>query len=266
MIALLHVGYQPGPFDPAWANTGGDMTVLRQLGVSQGHQWVELMLNGMIFGGFRPPPGPYRDDRGVRASTGSRAAGRPRWIHRHAHVIRGRALPRRPTRSTCLRRSSSAATSGSRRFRVHQSPAALLDRYPECVVFSSDFNHNDGAGPPTAYYRECWAASTPRRRGLPRRQRRRVFARMGDPLPHAARGAVARTAKLFGTSPARWRSSPDRPGNRPRRIAGQGLAEAGASVVVSSRKQELCDEVAAGDRRRDGCRVPLGCSGLHVGD
>ncbi|MDQ1431109.1 MAG: hypothetical protein QOF40_1711, partial [Actinomycetota bacterium] len=51
MIALLHVGYQPASFDPAWANTAGDMMLLRQLGVSQGHQSVELMLNGMVFGG-----------------------------------------------------------------------------------------------------------------------------------------------------------------------------------------------------------------------
>ena len=51
MIAILHVGYQPASFDRVWANTAGDMMLLRQLGVSQGHQSVELMLNGMIFGG-----------------------------------------------------------------------------------------------------------------------------------------------------------------------------------------------------------------------
>ena len=51
MVALLHVGYQPASFDAAWANTAGDMMLLRQLGVSQGHQSVELMLNGMVFGG-----------------------------------------------------------------------------------------------------------------------------------------------------------------------------------------------------------------------
>ena len=38
MVALLHVGYQPASFDAAWANTAGDMMLLRQLGVSQGHQ------------------------------------------------------------------------------------------------------------------------------------------------------------------------------------------------------------------------------------
>jgi NAD(P)-dependent dehydrogenase (short-subunit alcohol dehydrogenase family) len=44
----------------------------------------------------------------------------------------------------------------------------------------------------------------------------------------------------------------------------EGLAEAGASVVVSSRKQALCDEVAAEIRDATGQRVlPLAC---HVGD
>ncbi len=44
----------------------------------------------------------------------------------------------------------------------------------------------------------------------------------------------------------------------------QGLAEAGANVVVSSRKQELCDEVAAEVRASTGVDVlALAC---HVGD
>jgi NAD(P)-dependent dehydrogenase (short-subunit alcohol dehydrogenase family) len=44
----------------------------------------------------------------------------------------------------------------------------------------------------------------------------------------------------------------------------EGLAEAGASVVVSSRKQELCDEVAAAVEASTGQRaLPLAC---HVGD
>ncbi len=44
----------------------------------------------------------------------------------------------------------------------------------------------------------------------------------------------------------------------------QGLAEAGATVVVSSRKQDLCDRVAAEIREATGATVlPLAC---HVGD
>ena len=51
MIALLHVGYNPASADPAWANVDGDMMLLRHLGVSQGYQSMQLILNGMVFGG-----------------------------------------------------------------------------------------------------------------------------------------------------------------------------------------------------------------------
>lgn len=48
------------------------------------------------------------------------------------------------------------------------------------------------------------------------------------------------------------------------RAIAEGLAAAGASVVVSSRKQELCDEVAAQISAATGADVlPLAC---HVGD
>ena len=48
------------------------------------------------------------------------------------------------------------------------------------------------------------------------------------------------------------------------RAMAQGFAEAGATVVVSSRKQELCDQVAAEIRASTGATVMgLAC---HVGD
>jgi NAD(P)-dependent dehydrogenase (short-subunit alcohol dehydrogenase family) len=48
------------------------------------------------------------------------------------------------------------------------------------------------------------------------------------------------------------------------RAMAEGLAAAGAAVVVSSRKQELCDAVAHDIRASSGARVlPLAC---HVGD
>jgi len=48
------------------------------------------------------------------------------------------------------------------------------------------------------------------------------------------------------------------------RAMAEGLAGAGATVVVSSRKQDLCDEVAGDIERSTGARaLPLAC---HVGD
>ena len=118
MIALLHVGYQPASFDPAWANTAGDMMLLRQLGVSQGHQTRGAHAQRHdLRRHVRPPPEPHRDDRGMWALLvrGRRSS---TWTHAT------RARSPRPgstwasTRSTCRRRSSCAATCASRRCRA----------------------------------------------------------------------------------------------------------------------------------------------------
>ena len=68
--------------------------------------------------------------------------------------------------------------------RLHQSPVALLDRYPECVTFSSDFNHNEGSGTPTAYYRDLLEGLAPAVvAGFMGDNVAERYARMGDPLP-----------------------------------------------------------------------------------
>jgi predicted TIM-barrel fold metal-dependent hydrolase len=154
MIALLHVGYQPASFDRAWANTAGDMMLLRQLGVSQGHQSVELMLNGMVFGGtFERHPDltvliaecglhwfagavDHMDSRDARKQADARL-----YLGDYPFGLSPSEFIRRNVRITPLPRP-------------HQSPVRLLADYPECVVFSSDFNHNEGSGTPTAYYRD----------------------------------------------------------------------------------------------------------------
>jgi predicted TIM-barrel fold metal-dependent hydrolase len=184
MIALLHVGYQPARFDRAWANTAGDMMLLRQLGVSQGHQSVELMLNGMVFGGtFDRHPNltvliaecglhwfegtvDHMEARNARRVPEARL-----YMGDYPFELSPAEFIRRNVRITPLPRR-------------HQSPLRLLDQFPECVAFSSDFNHNEGSGTPTAYYRELLA-------DVDVFQQRRFFAenilasyeRMGDPLP-----------------------------------------------------------------------------------
>jgi hypothetical protein len=68
--------------------------------------------------------------------------------------------------------------------RAHQSPAPLLATFPECVVFSSDYNHNEGSGSPTAYYDELLADLDPSvRAGFLGGTIAASYARMGDPLP-----------------------------------------------------------------------------------
>ncbi|HZP28735.1 MAG TPA: amidohydrolase family protein [Acidimicrobiia bacterium] len=184
MIALLHVGYQPASFDPAWANTAGDMMLLRQLGVSQGHQSVELMLNGLIFGGtFHRHPAltvliaecglywfagalDHMDSRDARVQPEARL-----YMGEYPFDLSPSEFARRNVRITPLPRR-------------HQSPVALLEQYPECVVFSSDFNHNEGSGTPTGYYRDLLAGvDEPVVAGFMGSNLAACYERMGDPLP-----------------------------------------------------------------------------------
>ena len=184
MIALLHVGYQPASFDRAWANTAGDMMLLRQLGVSQGHQSVELMLNGMVFGGtFDRHPNltvmiaecglywfagalDHMDSRDARKQPEARL-----YMGEYPFDLSPSEFVRRNVRITPLPR-------------LHQSPVPLLAEYPECLVFSSDFNHNEGSGTPTAYYRELLAdVDAAVASGFMGDNVADCYARMGDPLP-----------------------------------------------------------------------------------
>ena len=67
--------------------------------------------------------------------------------------------------------------------RRHQSPLGTLAVLPECVVFSSDYAHNEGNPEPTADYEELLADVDPvlRRRFLGGNIAD-CFERMGDPL------------------------------------------------------------------------------------
>jgi predicted TIM-barrel fold metal-dependent hydrolase len=184
MIALLHIGYQPASFDPAWANTAGDMMLLRQLGVSQGHQSVQLMLNGMVFGGtFDRHPDltvliaecglywfegtlDHMDSRDARTHAEARL-----YMGDYPFDLSPSEFVRRNVRITPLPR-------------LHQSPRRLLETYPECVVFSSDHNHNEGSSTPTAHYAEVLDGVDPVRvDGFLGANIAGAYARMGDPLP-----------------------------------------------------------------------------------
>jgi predicted TIM-barrel fold metal-dependent hydrolase len=187
MIALLHVGYQPAKFDRAWSNTAGDMMLLRQLGVSQGHQSVQLMLNGMVFGGTfhrHPDLTVLIAECGLHwfAGTVDNMEARDARRQPEARLYMGdypfdlspEEFVRRNVRITPLPRR-------------HQSPIELLRSFPECVVFSTDYNHNEGSGTPAAYYDELLAGVEPDvRDGFLGGNIADCYARMGDPLPHTA--------------------------------------------------------------------------------
>ena len=73
--------------------------------------------------------------------------------------------------------------------RPHQSPVRLLQELPECVVFSSDYAHNESNPEPIAHYEALLADVAPEvRAAFLGDNLAECFARTGDPLA-AASGA-----------------------------------------------------------------------------
>ena len=140
MVAFVHPATAPASIDPAWANYPDGM-VLRQLGASQSSQSAILMLNGMVFGGVfdrHPKLTVVFAELGIHWFAGApcstwRTAARP---FRSRRVYMGR-YPYELTPSEFVRRNVRITPLP----RAHQSPVQLLEEFPECVVFSSDYAH-----------------------------------------------------------------------------------------------------------------------------
>jgi predicted TIM-barrel fold metal-dependent hydrolase len=183
MMPILHVGFNPARFDPGWANVEGDMALLRQLGVSQGHQSIQIFLNGMIFGGaFERHP----DLTILIAETGIHwfAGTVEHMDQRDASRVRTAELFMGP-----YRWSLSPAEFVRRNIRItplpnaHQSPVRLLEAYPECVVFSSDYAHNEGNPQPVAHYDGLLAGVDEQvRAAFMGNNIVECYRRMGDPI------------------------------------------------------------------------------------
>jgi predicted TIM-barrel fold metal-dependent hydrolase len=183
MMPILHVGNNPALFADGWANVEGNMMLLRQLGVCQGHQQIEVLLNGLVFGGvFERHPDltlliaecgihwfagtiEHMEQRNARKHVSPRL-----FMGEYPWSLSPDEFARRNVRITPLPSDM-------------QNPARLLGEYPECVVFSSDYAHNEGNPDPVEHYERLLA-------DLPEQTRRSffgegtadAFARMGHPL------------------------------------------------------------------------------------
>lgn len=184
MAAQVHVGAGCNAFDPGWSNTD-DGTVLRQLGASQGSQAVQLMMNAMVFGGVfhrHPELTLILAEFGVHWFEGTvdhmeqRGPAQPEtalYLGPYEFDLTPTEFVRRNIRITPLPRA-------------HQSPLRLMERLPECVVFSSDYAHNESNPAPTAHYDALMAETDPTvRAGFMGTNIAECFARMGDPLAAA---------------------------------------------------------------------------------
>jgi predicted TIM-barrel fold metal-dependent hydrolase len=187
MVAFVHAGHSPASFDPAWANDRDGM-VLRQLGASQSSQSAILMLNGMVFGGVfdrHPTLTLVFAELGIHWFAGAVQHMESRgpairesaiYMGRYQYELTPAEFVRRNVRITPLPRP-------------HQSPLRLLEELPECVVFSSDYAHNESNPEPTAYYDALLAGVAPEvRASFLGENLTECYARMGDPLSVPAGG------------------------------------------------------------------------------
>lgn len=181
MIAFVHAGHSPASIDPAWANHPDGM-VLRQLGASQMSQSAILMLNGMVFGGVfhrHPNLTIVFAELGIHWFAGAvqhmenRGPALPEsavYMGRYDFDLTPSEFARRNVRITPLPRA-------------HQSPVGLLEEYPECVVFSSDYAHNESNPEPMAHYEALLATVSPDTKvSFLGGNLAECYARMGDPL------------------------------------------------------------------------------------
>jgi predicted TIM-barrel fold metal-dependent hydrolase len=159
------------------------MALLRQLGVCQAHQSIQVFLNAMVFGGaFERHP----DLTVLIAETGIHWFG---GTVDHMDQRDARRVPNAALFMGPYRWSLSPAEFVRRNVRItplantHQSPVPLLERYPECVVFSSDYAHNEGNPAPVAHYDTLLADTDASvRASFMGDNVADCYARMGDPV------------------------------------------------------------------------------------
>lgn len=181
MVAMVHVGAGGNAYDPAWANCDDGM-VLRQLGATQGHQAMMLMINGMVFGGVfarHPTLTLLIAEFGVHWFAGTvehmeaRGPAVPEteiYMGRYPFELTPAEFVRRNVRITPLPRH-------------HQDPRRTLAALPECLVFSSDYAHNESNPEPLAHYADLLADLPPERTAhFLGGNIAECYARMGDPL------------------------------------------------------------------------------------
>ena len=182
MIAMFHVGFGPASFDPGWANTGGDTTLLRMIGSSHRHQAPQVALSSMIYGGV------FERHPTLTMTLAEVGIGWLPWFYHDCddrvapstELFLGKwTLPMRPSEYLARNVKGTPLSWGT-----DQPLPQIMESLPdEMVVFSSDFPHFEGFVDPMGYYatqlKQCSEARLETFFGGAMRE---AFARMGDPL------------------------------------------------------------------------------------
>ena len=182
MAPMLHTGFEHMRFDPGWANTGGDVTLLRQIGGSHRHVAPMTLLNAMVYSGA------FEKHPTLTVLLAEVGVGWLPFLHREiddrisptAQLFLGKwELPLKPSEYLARNVRATPLNGGN-----DQPLPGIMEELPDdMIVFSSDFPHFEGFANPSGYYAEALA-------GVSQSQRDRffggaaadIFKRMGDPI------------------------------------------------------------------------------------
>jgi uncharacterized protein len=182
MTPMLHTGFERMRFDPGWANQGGDLTLLRQVGSAHRHVAPMTLIYSLVYGGV------FERFPSLTLLLAEVGTGWLPFLYREiddrisptAELFLGAwTLPLRPSEYLARNVRATPLSGGN------DSPLTkIMEELPdEMIVFSSDFPHFEGFSEPTSHYANALAE-------LPRARVERflgttindVYRRMGDPL------------------------------------------------------------------------------------
>lgn len=183
MVPMLHTGFERMRLDPGWANQGGDVTLLRQIGSSHRHVAPMTLLYALVYGGV------FERHPSLTLLLAEVGTGWLPFVHREiddrssalAEIFLGTyRLPLKPSEYLARNVRATPLAGGN------DSPLPrIMDDLPDdMIVFSSDFPHFEGFSDPKAHYAQALAS-------VPEARCERflggsiadVYRRMGDPLP-----------------------------------------------------------------------------------
>jgi len=182
MAPMVHTGFEHMSFDPGWANTGGDVTLLRMIGGSHRHVAPTTMLNGMVYSGV------FERHPKLTVMLAEVGTGWLPFLYREiddrvsptARLFLGDwKLPLKPSEYLARNVRATPLSGGN-----DQPLPRIMDELPDdMIVFSSDFPHFEGFSDPARYYAEALANVTADRRDrFLGGAALEIFKRMGDPI------------------------------------------------------------------------------------
>lgn len=182
MVAMLHTGFEHMRFDPGWANTGGDVTLLRQIGTSHRHVAPTTLLNAMVYSGT------FEKHPTLTVLLAEVGTGWLPFLHREIDdrisptaqlFLGGWSLPLKPSEYLARNVKATPLNAGN-----DQPLLRIMEELPEdMIVFSSDFPHFEGFNDPKGFYGDLLKPLTePKRARFFGGTMQDVFKQMGDPL------------------------------------------------------------------------------------